>query len=73
MCASSRVDRTAHCDSKRIGRKGDKMGNIRFEDWEADQMRDPEFRAAAEELEPAYQKARWRIIKKLKVSKNANT
>ena len=32
--------------------------NIRFEDWEAKQMLDPEFRAAAEELEPAYQVAR---------------
>ena len=39
--------------------------NIRFEDWEAEQMRDPEFRAAAEELEPAYQVARLRIIRGL--------
>ena len=48
------------------------MTNIRFEDWEAEQMRDPEFRAAAEELEPAYQVARLRIIKNLKASKDAN-
>ena len=34
---------------------------IRFEDWEAEQMQDPEFRAAVEELEPAYQVARLRI------------
>ncbi len=39
--------------------------NIRFDDWEAEQMRDPEFRAAAEELEPAYQVARLRIIRGL--------
>ncbi len=35
--------------------------NIRFKDWEAEQMQDPEFRAAVEELEPAYQVARLRI------------
>jgi predicted transcriptional regulator len=39
--------------------------NIRFEDWEADQMNDPEFRAAVEELEPAYQVARLRIMRGL--------
>jgi len=39
--------------------------NIRFEDWEAEQVRDPEFRAAAEELEPAYQIARLRILRGL--------
>ena len=32
--------------------------NINFDDWEAEQMLDPEFRAAAEELESAYQIAR---------------
>jgi len=37
----------------------------RFEDWEARQMQDPEFRAAAEELEPAYQVARLRILRGL--------
>lgn len=35
--------------------------NIRFEDWEAQRMRNPEFRAAAEELEPSYQVACLRI------------
>jgi len=35
---------------------------IRFEDWEAEQMRDPESRAIAEEMEPAYQLARLRIL-----------
>ena len=44
---------------------------INFEDWEAEQMRDPEFRAAAEELEPAYQVARLRIIKVAKAAKDA--
>jgi transcriptional regulator with XRE-family HTH domain len=39
--------------------------NICFEDWEADQMKDPEFRAAVEELEPAYQVARLRIMRGL--------
>jgi transcriptional regulator with XRE-family HTH domain len=38
---------------------------IRFEDWEAQQMQDPEFRAAAEELEPAYQVARLRMLRGL--------
>jgi len=36
--------------------------NIRFQDWEAEQMADPEFRAIAEEMEPAYQLARLRIL-----------
>lgn len=31
--------------------------NIRFEDWEVEQMQDPEFRAAVEKLEPAYETA----------------
>jgi transcriptional regulator with XRE-family HTH domain len=39
--------------------------NIHFEDWEAERMRDSEFRAAAEELEPAYQVARLRIMRGL--------
>jgi transcriptional regulator with XRE-family HTH domain len=38
---------------------------IRFEDWEAEQMQDPGFRAAVEELEPAYQVARLRIARGL--------
>lgn len=29
--------------------------NVSFEDWEAEQMKDPEFRAAVEALEPVYQ------------------
>jgi len=37
--------------------------NIRFEEWEEKQMQDPEFRAAAEELEPAYQITRLRIMR----------
>ncbi len=39
--------------------------NVRFEDWEIEQMQDPEFRAATEELEPAYQVARLRIMRGL--------
>jgi transcriptional regulator with XRE-family HTH domain len=39
--------------------------NIRFEDWEAEQMQDPEFRAATEDLEPAYQVARLRTMRGL--------
>ncbi|MGQ9585676.1 MAG: nucleotidyltransferase domain-containing protein [Anaerolineae bacterium] len=39
--------------------------NIRFEDWEAEQMKDPEFRAAVEELEPAYQVTRLRLLRGL--------
>ena len=39
------------------------MKNIRFEEWEAGQMADPEFRAIAEEMEPAHQLARLRILK----------
>lgn len=38
------------------------MPNIRFQDWEADQMADPEFHAIAEEMEPAYQLVRLRIL-----------
>ena len=36
-----------------------------LDEWEAKQMRDPEFRAAIEELEPAYQVARLRIMRGL--------
>lgn len=39
--------------------------NVQFEDWETDQMKDPQFREAAEELEPAYQVARLRILRGL--------
>jgi transcriptional regulator with XRE-family HTH domain len=35
--------------------------NIHFEDWLHEQMQDPAFRAAMEELEPAYQVARLRM------------
>lgn len=37
------------------------MKNIRFEDWEAEQLRNPEFREIAEDLEPGHQVARLRI------------
>ncbi|MBK8987353.1 MAG: helix-turn-helix transcriptional regulator [Chloroflexi bacterium] len=37
------------------------MSNVRFEDWEAEQLQDPEFRRVAEELEPGYQVTRLRI------------
>jgi len=39
--------------------------NTSFEEWEAGQLQDPEFRAAADELEPAYQVARLRIMQGL--------
>jgi len=39
--------------------------NVKFEGWEAEQMRDPEFRAVAEEMEPAYQLARLRMLRGL--------
>jgi transcriptional regulator with XRE-family HTH domain len=39
--------------------------NIRFDDWLDEQMQDPAFRAAMEELEPAYQVARLRIVRGL--------
>ena len=34
---------------------------VPFDDWLVEQMQDPEFRQAWEELEPAYQVARLRI------------
>jgi len=34
---------------------------LKFKEWKAERMKDPEFRAAYEELEPAYQIARLRI------------
>lgn len=37
----------------------------RFEDWEAQKIKDPEFIAATEELEPGYQVARLRILRGL--------
>jgi DNA-binding XRE family transcriptional regulator len=36
-----------------------------FEDWEAGKLKDSEFLAAANELEPGYQVARLRIIRGL--------
>ena len=37
----------------------------RFEDWEAEKIKDPDFAAAAEALEPGYQVARLRILRGL--------
>ena len=37
----------------------------RFEDWESEKNKDPEFIAAAEKLEPGYQIARLRILRGL--------
>jgi transcriptional regulator with XRE-family HTH domain len=37
----------------------------RFEDWEARKLQDPQFRAAAEAVEPGYQVARLRILRGL--------
>lgn len=39
------------------------ISNVCFEDWEAEQMQDPEFRAAVEELEPAYRAERLRVMR----------
>ncbi len=41
------------------------MSTVRFEDWEAEQLQDPQFREAIEALEPGYQVARLRIQKGL--------
>ena len=37
----------------------------RFEDWEAEKLKNPDFVAAAEALEPGYQIARLRILRGL--------
>jgi len=37
----------------------------RFEDWETEKNKDPEFITAAEKLEPGYQIARLRILRGL--------
>jgi len=37
----------------------------RFEDWETKKLTEPDFNAAAEELEPGYQVARLRILRGL--------
>ena len=50
--------------------------NISFEEWEARKLESPEFRAAVEELEPAYQVARLRIMHGLtqaELAKSAKT
>ena len=39
--------------------------HVRFEDWAAEQMKDPEFQEAYEALEPAYQIARLRTLRGL--------
>ena len=38
---------------------------IRFEAWEAEKIKVPDFLAAAEELEPGYQVARLRMLRGL--------
>ncbi|MHB0876282.1 MAG: helix-turn-helix domain-containing protein [Anaerolineae bacterium] len=38
---------------------------IPLEEWEAEQLRDPDFRKAYDALEPAYQVARLRIMRGL--------
>lgn len=37
----------------------------KFEDWEAEKIKAPDFLAAAEELEPGYQVARLRMLRGL--------
>ena len=37
----------------------------KFEDWEAQKIKDPDFLAVAEELEPGYQVARLRMLRGL--------
>ena len=37
----------------------------KFEDWGAEKIKDPDFLAAAEKLEPGYQVARLRLIRGL--------
>lgn len=37
----------------------------KFEDWEKEKISDPDFLAAAEELEPGYQVARLRMLRGL--------
>lgn len=41
------------------------MPTVKFEDWEAKQLHDPVFQAAAREQEPAYQVARLRLLRGL--------
>jgi predicted XRE-type DNA-binding protein len=42
-----------------------RKNTIQFEDWETEKLKDPEFQAAAEELELWYQIARLRILQGL--------
>lgn len=37
----------------------------KFEDWEAEKIKNPDFMAAAQELEPGYQVARLRMLRGL--------
>lgn len=37
----------------------------KFEDWEAEKIKNPDFVSAAEELEPGYQVARLRLLRGL--------
>jgi transcriptional regulator with XRE-family HTH domain len=46
--------------------------NVRFDDWLREQMQEPAFRAAMEELEPAHQVARLRIKRGLTQKELAN-
>lgn len=39
--------------------------SVRLEEWEAKRLEDPEFRAAVEKLEPAYQVTRLRLLRNL--------
>ncbi|MFO7680536.1 MAG: helix-turn-helix transcriptional regulator [Chloroflexota bacterium] len=41
------------------------MSNIRFEEWEAEQLQDQAFRKIADLMEPGYQVARLRLQKGL--------
>jgi len=50
------------------GRIADMVRNVTFEEWEAEAMADPEVRAAAEALEPEYQRERARIAARLAAS-----
>ena len=40
-----------------------KKNMLRFEDWEAEKLKNPEFSSAAEALEPGFQIARLRILR----------
>ena len=42
-----------------------RVKTVSYEDWLAEQMKDPEFRAEYEALEPAYQLTRLRIARGL--------